>query len=1722
MNLAKNKLLLGITALVMLVTTAVSSAQTDATLSNFVPSAGTLTPAFSSANETYTATVPFATTSMTVMPSATDPLALITVNTIAVATGNASGAITLNVGANVITTVVTSADTTVTKTYTLTVTRTAASTNADLFALAPSAGTLAPTFDSGTLSYTATVPFATANLTVTPTAADALATITVNGNAVASGNASSAIALSVGDNVITTVVTAEDLSTKSYILTVTRTAASTIATLDDLFPGAGVLDPIFNSGTISYAVDVTFATASMNVAPYKTDPGATITVNGNPVISGNFSPNISLSVGANTITTVVTAEDGVTTKTYTISVTRAAASTNSNLSALVPSVGTLSPSFDSGTLAYTMSLAYPNPSITLTPTAADPLSTIKVKGVTVVSGDTSGPISLVPGANVINTVVTAEDLSTKTYALTVTVTVVDPVAIPGGPYTVFAGGTLVLNGNASLPSDGNTITSYEWDVDNDGDYDEAITGATPTAISEADLTNLYGMALGGNTIKLRVTDSAAKTSEVAATVNILAAVAVVYEPFNYSSTGLNGASGTSEVGLTGTWSASGDSFIGPNRAYGALVSRGAGIGNLQGGVNRFGGARSINASALAGNGLLTDGATLWISLIMGYDVAPNNCRLAFSLANSSLNTGNFNYNIVNEGAQLGSGVGVSLSGNSNGVVQATQFRDSTTGSGFAGNVLGAASGTLITANTSRLIVCKITWGAGATDKIDIYAPDANLNLGSVVSTLTCNVNQSTFDTITWARGDKMLLDEIRIGGSYQAVIETGSAWDLNDDLAGAGDASPSGTWNSDALWNLAPNGTLVPIPWQAGGVATFSAGTDATGTYTVTVDGTQDIGGMVFEEGTVTVTGGTALRMIKDTTISVASPLTATITTPFTEDAPGRQFAKAGAGILVLSGNNVAATSGMNLSGGVTRFESPAAINGIARNVAIGLNGAMSFGSGFGAGNIPTTLLTRVTTGSSGAIAVDNYEATDFNFSTAGLTAAYLGAVGNVSYNGNLTQNGSTYRLGGGGGILTMANTNALTGANSLIVNGNVILAGDNNFTGTTIITPGSSLTIMGSSTSSGVTLNTPNTTLTLGNSASLGVGTLTVANSFAGPGTLAAIGTVVTTNPVTAGTDFNFGGTGALTIGTVTVGAARTITNNNTTDVSTITSITSSASSSLAFAGNGSTTVTGIIGGGSGITTLSKAGTGVLRLNGANTLTGVITVSGGTLKIGNAGALGFGIPQTTATSGTTVSSGATLDLNGTADVNEPITISGTGIGANGALVNNSGTAATIENWIAGATVVATGSGSGYSTPPTVAIVGTGTGATAIARLGVTAASFGITSGGSYTTKPTAAITGGGGAGATVTLVFNATSPFSITGFTVTAAGVGFTSAPTITLSGGVGTAAVLTTNATNFCVGGLTMTAAGSGYTGTPTFTFNGTAQTATATRSSVALGAATSIGGSGDMTINAVVSGAQPLTKVGAGIVTLAAINTYSGAVGTTISAGTLKLGINDALPNIAVTIGAGILDAATFTDATIGTLKTTGSATINLGSGAALSFANSSAVSWTGTLALTGTFVSGTSLRFGTTSGGLSPAQLALITTPGGGAVTLNASGYLIDYPFGSWRLTNSATGQTFAQDHDNDGVSNGIEFFLGGPSGTTTGFTALPGVDNAAGVLSVTWTKAAGYTGVYATDYVVETSDTLTGVWTPQTLGGTVIITGNNVKFTFPAGVKNFARLNVTGP
>jgi hypothetical protein len=145
-----------------------------------------------------------------------------------------------------------------------------------------------------------------------------------------------------------------------------------------------------------------------------------------------------------------------------------------------------------------------------------------------------------------------------------------------------------------------------------------------------------------------------------------------------------------------------------------------------------------------------------------------------------------------------------------------------------------------------------------------------------------------------------------------------------------------------------------------------------------------------------------------------------------------------------------------------------------------------------------------------------------------------------------------------------------------------------------------------------------------------------------------------------------------------------------------------------------------------------------------------------------------------------------------------------------------------------------------------------------------------------------------------------------------------------------------------------------------------------------------------------------------------------------------------------------------------------------------------------------------------------------------TAGGGLQLVVSGG---NSGFDAWRTTNSAGVQSLADDHDNDSVDNGTEYFMFGNS-SSGGFTALPGVVDTAGVRTVTWPKAAttaGYLGVYNVHFLVETSDSLAdGSWVTATLGsgaGQVSITGTggtSVRYTFPAGIKNFARLKVTGP
>jgi autotransporter-associated beta strand protein len=232
----------------------------------------------------------------------------------------------------------------------------------------------------------------------------------------------------------------------------------------------------------------------------------------------------------------------------------------------------------------------------------------------------------------------------------------------------------------------------------------------------------------------------------------------------------------------------------------------------------------------------------------------------------------------------------------------------------------------------------------------------------------------------------------------------------------------------------------------------------------------------------------------------------------------------------------------------------------------------------------------------------------------------------------------------------------------------------------------------------------------------------------------------------------------------------------------------------------------------------------------------------------------------------------------------------------------------------------------------------------------------------------------------------------------------------------------------------------------------------------------------------------GAIGLRKSGTGKLTLAGANSYSGD--TTVSLGTLKLDAANAANN-----------SSTVTIASTG-------ATLEL--------------NFAGTDTVDKLFIDGVQQPADVYEAVGNPGEdteIAQLTGSGTLTVLSGPPG------FAAWQGANGTTGALDA-DHDNDGVDNGTEYFLFG-STNSTGFTSLPGVANDGGTLSVTWTKAStGYTGSYGSGFVVETSNSLaTDSWVTAAEGSgpdQVEVSGNDVTYIFPNGMKTFARLKVTGP
>jgi len=338
---------------------------------------GTISPAFNPAVTTYAATTPYASPDIVVVADIADSAATITINGSNLPLQKQNGIWTgfrlLPVSAGqstLLTIVVTSADKSVTKTYTVNVTQAPPLTKLSSLSLSQLCRycnnyiPLDQTFSTDVFSYTATAQYAqsVAYVDALPTEVRPIGDIvTINGQPAtisnggydgAPGTAQLTVPLNVGKNTITVVVTAPDSSTShTYTITVTRLVPpsndnlSTLTLLAGNQPVYSVLSPnpilsispSFDPSITSYSTTVAPGMSQVSLFPTPSDyNNATMVVNG--ITLSNINPNevggefprftypnlnpINLNVGTNVISMVVTAADQVTTKTYTLTITR--------------------------------------------------------------------------------------------------------------------------------------------------------------------------------------------------------------------------------------------------------------------------------------------------------------------------------------------------------------------------------------------------------------------------------------------------------------------------------------------------------------------------------------------------------------------------------------------------------------------------------------------------------------------------------------------------------------------------------------------------------------------------------------------------------------------------------------------------------------------------------------------------------------------------------------------------------------------------------------------------------------------------------------------------------------------------------------------------------------------------------------------------------------------------------------------------------------------------------------------------------------------------------------------------------------------------------------------------------------------------------------------------------------------------------------------------------
>ncbi len=292
-----------------------------------------------------------------------------------------------------------------------------------LAGLSVSSASLQPPFASETTSYIIDLPSATSDLTASATKSDP--------NDVLSGAITAPAGQATGQTTISPpgpgstkdislTVTSPDGRAKIYTITLRAIPLGGDNTLRSLTLSPGTLSPAFSAGTQDYRVNVATAIAEVTVSATKSDANAVIS--GDVPNEGRATITLNGPGTTKMISILVTAPNG-TSRTYTITVVRAAPSSDDALSGLTVSSGSLDPDFDSGILDYRVDVANNVDSVIISATKSDPNATMFAFGAVIAAAGTqTGQVSVPLGGRrtEADITVTAQDgLSTNSYTITI-------------------------------------------------------------------------------------------------------------------------------------------------------------------------------------------------------------------------------------------------------------------------------------------------------------------------------------------------------------------------------------------------------------------------------------------------------------------------------------------------------------------------------------------------------------------------------------------------------------------------------------------------------------------------------------------------------------------------------------------------------------------------------------------------------------------------------------------------------------------------------------------------------------------------------------------------------------------------------------------------------------------------------------------------------------------------------------------------------------------------------------------------------------------------------------------------------------------------------------------------------------------------------------------------------------------------------------------------------